>query len=148
MDSQARLDELLTRLREQGYRLTPQRVALVQLLIDSKTHPSAGQIYEQLHAQFPTMSLATVYKTLHLLKEMGEVLELGFGDDDNRYDASDPDPHPHLVCIRCRKIIDPDVPVFETLAQEVAAASGYHILSHRLDFFGICPACQEEAAEN
>ncbi|HDQ35076.1 MAG TPA: transcriptional repressor, partial [Chloroflexi bacterium] len=90
MDSQARLDELLTRLREQGYRLTPQRVALVQLLIDSETHPSAGQIYEQLHAQFPTMSLATVYKTLHLLKEMGEVLELGFGDDDNRYDASDP----------------------------------------------------------
>lgn len=124
--------------------MTPQRLALLRLLTASKNHPSAMQLYEQLHEQFPTMSLATVYKTLNLLKEMGEVLELGFDDDDHRYDGNEPSPHPHLICVRCRKIIDPEVPPFHTLAQEVADSSGFQIVSHRLDFFGICPECQEK----
>lgn len=145
-DPEVRFDALLARFREGGYRITPQRLALLRLLAASKGHPSAAQLYEQLHAQFPTMSLATVYKTLHVLKELGEVLELGFGANDNRYDGNEPSPHPHLICLHCRKIIDPDVPQFATLAQEIATGSGFRIVSHRLDFFGICPDCQAREA--
>jgi Fur family peroxide stress response transcriptional regulator len=141
-DPETRFDELLAKFREREYRITPQRLALLRLLATSESHPSAAQLHEQLREQYPTTSLATVYKTLSRLKEMGEVLELGFSDDDNRYDGNEPSPHPHLICTHCRKIIDPKVASYRDLAQEVAAQTGYKILRHRLDFYGICPACQ------
>jgi Fur family peroxide stress response transcriptional regulator len=84
VDPQARFEALVGRLREQEYRLTPQRIALLRLLAASDEHPSASHLHDQLHAQFPTTSLGTIYKTLNLLKDLDEVLELGFSDDDNR----------------------------------------------------------------
>ncbi len=89
-------------------------------------------------------SVATIYKTLTLLKELGEVMELGFGDDSNRYNGKRPYPHPHLVCVRCKKIADPEYSLLNNLPEELAQKTGYKILSHRLDFFGICPDCQVE----
>ena len=139
---QSRFEELTARFRESGYRLTPQRVALLRLLAESRGHPSAGQLYKQLSQQFPTTSPATVYKTLALLKEMGEVLELGFSDDDNRYDGNQPTPHPHLICVCCRAIIDPELSLVQDLEAEMARLSGYQIVGQRLDFYGVCPECQ------
>jgi Fur family transcriptional regulator, peroxide stress response regulator len=140
-DGQSRFQELVLKLKARGYRMTPQRTALLRLIAASEGHPSAAHLYEQIRDDFPTTSLATVYKTLNLLKGLGEVLELGFADDDNRYDGSRPYPHPHLICVRCRKIIDPDVLVND-LTHEVARQTGYSILGHRLDFYGLCPDCQ------
>jgi Fur family peroxide stress response transcriptional regulator len=139
--SEERFEQLVAKLKERDFRLTPQRVVLLHLIAASEGHPSAAHLYEQIRAQFPTTSPATVYKTLHLLKEMDEVLELGFSNDDNRYDGNRPFPHPHLICIRCRKIIDPQVSLVEDLTDEVARQTGYEVLSHRLDFYGICPDC-------
>lgn len=143
--TRARLAELTTRLRERGHRLTPQRLAVLKALVDSQEHPSAEQIYERVKVDFPMTSLATVYKTVAVLKEMGEVLELGFSDDSNHYNGSTPHPHPHLVCINCKSItdVDVDVGVVKGLPQEVARKTGYQIISHRFDFFGVCPHCQE-----
>jgi len=141
-DSQARLDEMITRLKERGHRLTPQRMAVLKILAADEGHPSVEQIYERVKADFPMTSLATIYKTVTLLKEMGEVLELGFSDDSNRYDGTRPYPHPHLICIKCRNIVDPKVATLSELPQEVAQSTSYQVLSHRLDFFGICPQCQ------
>jgi len=143
VDPQARFEALVGRLREKEYRLTPQRIALLRLLTASDRHPSASQLYEQLHEQFPTTSPGTIYKTLNLLKELNEVLELGFSDDDNRYDGHNPHPHPHLICVRCRKIVDPEVSIAQDLVQQVAQQSGYQIISHRFDFYGICPDCRK-----
>jgi Fur family peroxide stress response transcriptional regulator len=143
-DPQARFKELVTKLGERGYRLTPQRVALLRLLAANEEHPSASHLYDQIKAQFPTTSPATVYKTLNLLKEIGEILELGFSEDDNRYDANKPYPHPHLICVRCRKIVDPEVNLLQNLLQEVTRLSGYQIISHRLDFYALCPDCQND----
>jgi Fur family peroxide stress response transcriptional regulator len=143
VDSEARFEELVSKLREREYRLTPQRIALLRLLAASNGHPSASHLYDQIKEQFPTTSLATVYKTLNVLKELGEVLELGFSDGDNRYDGNKPYPHPHLICIHCHKILDPEVSLAQNLVQEVARSSGYQIVSHRLDFYGICPNCRE-----
>ncbi len=138
------MEGLVAKFRERGYRITPQRLVLLRLLAASENHPSAAQLYERLREQYPTTSLATVYKTLSRMKEMGEVLELGFSDDDNRYDGNEPSPHPHLICIQCRKIIDPAIAPSRDWAQEVAATTGFQILRHRLDFYGICPDCQED----
>jgi Fur family transcriptional regulator, peroxide stress response regulator len=145
MDPQARFEELVNKLQEREYRLTPQRLALLRLLASGEGHPSASQLYDQIKDQFPTTSLATVYKTLNVLKEIDEVLELGFSAGDNRYDGNKPYPHPHLVCIKCQKILDPEVSLAQSLIQEVAQSSGYQIVSHRLDFYGLCPACQAGA---
>lgn len=142
-DPEVRLQELTRKVKERGYRLTPQRMAVLRILAASEGHPSVEQIYDQVKADFPMTSLGTIYKTVTLLREMGEVLELGFSDDSNRYDGNKPYPHPHLVCIRCKSIIDPDIPTLGILPQEVEERTGYQIVSHRLDFYGICPWCQE-----
>jgi len=143
-DPEARLDELTTGLRERGNRLTPQRMAVLKILAASEEHPSVEQIYERVKVDFPMTSLATVYKTVTLLKEMGEVLELGFSDGSNRYDGNKPYPHPHLICTKCKNIVDPEVATLSELRQKVAQSTGYQIVSHRLDFFGICLQCQEK----
>ncbi len=141
-DPQTRLDELIAKLRERGHRLTPQRMAVLKVLVSSKRHPSVEQIYEHVKADFPMTSLATIYKTVTLLKEMGEVLELGFSGDNNRYDGKRPYPHPHLICVKCGTIMDLEITTLSELPQEVAQRTDYRIVNHRLDFFGICPRCQ------
>jgi Fur family peroxide stress response transcriptional regulator len=143
VDPQVRFEELVDKLREREHRLTPQRIALLRLLATSDGHPSASQLYDQIKDQFPTTSLATVYKTLDVLKGMDEVLELRFSGDDNHYDGHNPHPHPHLICVHCRKIIDLEVNIAQDLVQQVSWRSGYQIISYRLDFYGVCPDCQE-----
>ena len=101
-------------------------------------------IYEKVRSTFPTTSLATIYKTVSLLKEMNEVLELGFADGSNRYDGHKPFPHPHVICTKCKKIIDPDLSSLKDMTKEVAAETGFEIVTHRLDFFGICPECRNK----
>ena len=138
----ARLQQMVDKLRARDFRITPQRLAVLQVVASSEDHPSVEMIYEQVRARFPTTSLATVYKTVALLKELHEVLELGFPDRGNRYDGHRPYPHPHLICTRCGAIIDPDLSTLRDLTREVAAETGFQILTHRLDFFGICRKCQ------
>jgi Fur family peroxide stress response transcriptional regulator len=146
VDTEVRVEQMLSRLRGHGCRITPQRVALLRLLAADEGHSSASHLYEQLKAQFPTTSLATVYKTLNLLKEMGEVVEIGFSDDDNRYDGARPYPHPHLICVQCRKIVDTDNALAASLVENVAADSGYQIVGHRFDLYGLCPECQGDGS--
>lgn len=137
-----RLETMVERLRERGCRITPQRLEILRVLAESRGHPSAEAIHRQVAAIFPTMSLATVYKTITVLKKAGEILELEFSDRDNRYDGNRPRPHPHLVCQVCGAITDPDLASLDALARQLAAATGYEILSHRLEFYGICPQCR------
>jgi len=142
-NSQLRFEQLIAKLRESEYRLTPQRVELIRLIAASDGHPSASGLYSQIKIQFPTMSLATVYKTLHLLKELGEVLEIGLRDD-SHYDGNKPYPHPHLICMKCQKIMDGELDTaVKNIVQEVEQNFGFHIVKHQLDFYGICPDCQK-----
>ena len=138
-----RYQDMLERLRAQGKRLTPQRLAILEHLSRSRAHPSAEIIFRDLSARFPSMSLATVYKTLTMLKEHGQVLELGFAGQESRFDGHIPHPHPHLVCTRCGAIVDPPEVPLEEITQAMAQATGFRILSHRLDFYGLCPACRK-----
>jgi len=137
-----RFDKMLEALKRHESRITPQRMAVLKILASSDGHPSVEKIYEQVKRRFPTTSLATVYKTVTLLKELDEVLELGFPEGGNRYDGHRPYPHPHLICTRCKKIIDPDLESLEDVTQELVSETGFRITSHRLDFFGVCPDCQ------
>jgi len=130
-------------VKERGYRLTPQRVELLHLIANRTDHPSASQLYNEIKIRFPTMSLATVYKTLDLLKELGEVLEIDLGDV-SHYDGNRTDPHPHLICIKCNKIIDGELSLDQKSLRSLEQASGYKILRPQITLYGLCPDCKEE----
>jgi Fur family peroxide stress response transcriptional regulator len=141
-DPQIRFDELVTALKERDYRLTPQRLELVRLIASSDGHPSAAQLYARIKPQFPTMSQATVYKTLALLKDMDQVLEIDLRDD-SHYDGNRPNPHPHLICIQCNKIIDGEVSLDQESIRKLETVSGYTILRPQISLYGLCPDCKE-----
>lgn len=143
-ETDIRLDEITQRLRDSGHRLTPQRMAVLKILASSAGHPSVEQVYDQVKLDFPMTSLGTVYKTVTLLKEMGEILELGFGDGSNRYDGNKSYPHPHLICIECNKIIDGDLTLDQEALRSLEQASGYQILHPQISLYGYCPDCKEE----
>ena len=144
-DPQVRFEQLIAKLKERQYRITPQRVELIRLIAASEGHPSASQLYNQIKVQFPTMSLATVYKTLDLLKEVGEVLEIGLRDD-SHYDGNKPYPHPHLICMKCQKIMDGELDAtVGKIVQEVENNFGFRVVKHQLDFYGLCPDCQKKS---
>jgi Fur family transcriptional regulator, peroxide stress response regulator len=139
-----RFEIIIQKLRDNGCRITPQRLAIARILAKSEGHPSVENIHAQIKKDFPTMSLATVYKNILLIKSLGEVLELGFPDGSNRYDGNKPYPHPHLICIKCKKIVDLDLDSLDEMKREVALETDFKILNHRLDFFGICSNCMAE----
>ncbi|RPJ33380.1 MAG: transcriptional repressor [Deltaproteobacteria bacterium] len=134
---------MLSRLREHAFRVTPQRLAVLKILASSPEHPTVEAIHEEVKKEFPTTSLATVYKTVSVLKKKNEILELGFSDGSNRYNGKRPYPHPHMICTQCKEILDPDLSNLNELTEEMGKKTGYRILFHRLDFFGLCPKCQK-----
>ena len=144
IDYTTRFSEMMKKLKARGCRLTPQRLAVAKILATSEEHLSAEKIYDRVKPDFPSTSLATIYKTVTLLKKMGEVMEIGFVDGSNRYDGTRPYPHPHLICMKCKTILDPDIPTLSKLPKDLAQRTGYQIVNHRLDFFGICPRCQKK----
>lgn len=137
-----RLHEVIAKLRNQGHRMTPQRMAVIKTLVSSEMHLTAEQVYDQVQVDFPMTSIATIYKTITMLKEMGELIELSFPNAGSHYDCRNPFPHPHLICTQCSKITDVDVSDLVGLSQQIAKRTGYKVISHRHDFFGICPQCQ------
>ncbi len=142
-DPDVRFNQLIAALKERDFRLTPQRIELVRLIAASEGHPSAAQLYEKIKVQFPTMSQATVYKTLALLKEMNEVLEIDLRDD-SRYDGNRPQPHPHLICMQCNQIIDGEVSLDQEALRTLEQVSGYTILRPQITLYGLCPDCKTE----
>ncbi len=142
-DPQVRFEQLIAKLRESEYRLTPQRVELIRLIATSEGHPNAAGLFNQIKIQFPTMSLATVYKTLDLLKELGEVLEIDLHGD-SHYDGNRPQPHPHLICMKCNKIVDGEDALDQALLRKLEQDSGFTILRPQVSLYGLCPDCKKE----
>jgi Fur family peroxide stress response transcriptional regulator len=139
---EARVQDLVEKLRQQDCRITPQRLAILHTLASSHAHPSVEQIFEKVKKDFPTTSIATVYKTVSLLKSMGELIEFSFGDGSNHYDGRDPSPHPHFICQVCRRIDDIDIPELAHIGGQVADRGEYRITAFHINAWGICPSCQ------
>ncbi len=135
-----RLEGTVGKLKANGYRITPQRLAIIKALIDSDEHPSVEMIHRRIRGDFPSTSIATVYNTLECLKGIGEVLELARSGG-SRYDGRIPDPHPHLTCSVCGRIEDVDTDL-RIADQRIADQWGYADVRHDLEFTGVCPRCK------
>jgi Fur family transcriptional regulator, peroxide stress response regulator len=135
---------LSTTLKQAGMRLTPQRLAICELLSETHTHPTAAAIYEQVRSQYPSLSLMTVYNTLNTLVDLGSVNALGnAGDDTIHYDGNT-SPHINLACISCQKIEDVDSTKVAELDSEVSSTSGFKVIGASLLYYGVCPDCQKQ----
>lgn len=139
------LEALTTTLKQAGMRITPQRIAICKLLTETDQHPTAAMIYEHVRAQYPSLSLMTVYNTLNTLADLGAINVLGHAGDDNVHYDADTEPHINLACISCHKIVDIPSEHVSHLDSEISAASGYKLLGARVLYYGLCPACQNLA---
>lgn len=136
------MDNRLTNiLREKGFKVTPQRLAIYDVLVNTKEHPSAEMIFNKLQPAYPTMSLATVYKTIEILKEMGMVQALNVGEDSFRYDADISD-HAHIRCLTCGRVDDLHGIDHSEFSSAVEKSTAYRLTGQQFYFFGQCPACQ------
>ncbi|MDR5695503.1 MAG: Fur family transcriptional regulator [Armatimonadota bacterium] len=133
---------LLEVLRQHRVKLTPQRYLICSLLEGAKHHPTAEALYEEARKIMPTMSLKTVYATLHELAELGAIRPLTLGSGGTRFDP-DPSPHAHLVCRKCGSITD--VPIdnpFVHLSLDVG--QGFSVEGYEIIFRGLCASCRAE----
>ena len=130
-------------LRGNGFKVTPQRLAVYEVLANTKEHPNAEMIFSSLQATYPTMSLATVYKTIDILHEIGLVQILNAGEDSFRYDA-DMSNHAHVRCVECGRVDD----VFDLdaakVTREIEAGTHYRLTGQQFYFYGVCPECQKQ----
>lgn len=141
---QGRILEMKQALLDSGVSITPRREKLLEVLIASDKHPSASEIHKGVRRYFPGTSLATIYNTIELLKETGQVLEIEFSGAANRYDGRIPDSHPHLICLECERVDDLHLAEDDGPLGEIAKATGYQIVRRRIDYYGICPECQDK----
>ncbi len=135
------MQKLTALLKTKGLKVTPQRLAIFNVLCNTSCHPSAETIYNALQETHPTMSLATVYKTLDSFKKNGLVQELNVGEDSFRYDVTI-NSHPHLICVDCHEVSDMESKTLQNIREKVSAETKFKLLTEQLYFYGICPACQ------
>ena len=139
--------DLRTKLSERGYKMTPQRKEIWGIFVERGGHMSAEDVYGILRERESEIGLATVYRSLDLLSDIGILVRLDFGDGCARYELSTSDPkvhhHHHLICLKCKKVIEFEQDLLEDLEARIAASSDFEIVNHEVKFFGYCSECRE-----
>ncbi|MFB5624734.1 MAG: Fur family transcriptional regulator [Nitrosopumilus sp.] len=136
------IEQIVASLRDEGFRITPQRMAIVDYLLKTEDHPSADLIYKVVRKRYPMVSLSTVYKTLELLREKKLVNEIEV-EGEARFDAHT-DEHINLVCLKCGKIDDLDEASLKDIQIKAAKKSKYLILKSNFELHGYCNDCKSK----
>jgi Fur family transcriptional regulator, ferric uptake regulator len=140
--------KLKENLKEKGYKLTPQRRSIVDSIIDNEgKHLTAEEIYDHVKVDCPEIGLATVYRTIILLEELGIVSKLDLGDGCSRYELvhdEESHQHHHLVCSNCGKVIEVEGDLLEVIERNIEEKYKFVIHNHSLKFFGKCSECAEK----
>jgi len=132
-------------LHASGRRLTRQRRLVMEVLEESRGHLDAETIHDLVKARDPRISLATVYRTLAVLKEMRLVEEHRLGEEHGHYEAVREGPHYHFTCLSCGKVIEFDAPLVTQVEQELSEREGVRVIGAHLHLSGYCAQCQTEA---
>ena len=134
-------------LKKKGYKLTPQRRAILDIIVECEgKHLTAEEIYDEVKKTCPEIGLATVYRTIALLEEIGVVSRLNLNDGCSRYELIHDDEnhmHHHLICNRCNAVIEVEDDLLEELEDRISKEYEFKIVDHSLQFFGICKQCQK-----
>lgn len=138
------IDRFIDRCRQEGLKVTPQRIAIYAVLADSKDHPSADTVYRKMAASHPTISFDTVNRTLLTFAEIGVIDTVESYSVSRRFDT-DTTPHHHIHCIRCGHIADFRDPDLDAVRVPDEIALRFKVIGKRLVVNGICPDCNSEA---
>jgi len=145
-----KMEDLRGRLSAKKYKLTPQRKEILQIFIDSEDgeHLSAEEVYDLLKEKDFDYGLATVYRSVELLTKLGILNKIEFGDGRTRYELSAANPelhqHHHLICLNCKKIIEFEEDLLDSLENFIQKKSGFQIVNHEVKFFGYCSECKDK----
>ncbi len=142
-------ERLRQELRASGFRVTPQRGVILETIAHLPGHPSVLEVYESARRRLPGLNVATVYRTLDTLREAG-LLDLMEGPDDLVH-CSIRDPsslHGHLICRRCHAVVEVEMPLLLSLADEIARRHGFALDVSHLTLSGLCSSCQQAAADS
>ena len=131
-------------LRRHGYKFTPQRWAVIQIIASSQDHLTPAAIYEKVHQEHPNIGLVTIYRTLDILTKLGLICELHAGGSCHSYTTAASEHHHHLICSHCGKVVDFSGYDLSELEQRLSRETGFDIEDHLLEFTGLCQACQKE----
>ncbi len=140
-NAEDRLEEFVRKCKEIGLKITPQRLAVYEVLLKSTNHPTVEDIYEEVKKRYPYVSLATVYRTLETLERIGLVKRVCFWGNSARYDANLSEHH-HLICERCGRIEDVNIGEVIELPQEF---HGFRTNGYSINIYGLCPDCQSSS---
>jgi Fur family transcriptional regulator, ferric uptake regulator len=144
--SQDDIIKLKEDLKKKGYKLTPQRRAIVDVMIESEgKHLTVEEIYDLVKIQCPEIGLATVYRTILLLEEMEIVSKIDLGDNCSRYELvheEESHHHHHLICTDCGNIIEVEGDLLDVLEDNIEMKYKFQIKNHSLKFYGLCNNCQ------
>ena len=135
-----RVAQFAARCRESGLAVTPQRLAIIRALLSSAEHPTADAVYSTVRREHPHLSLATVHRTLDTLCEIGEARKVTLLHDSARYDGN-VRPHHHVVCVRCRRIRDIEIPGAEQLLAGRANIGDFRVLGTSVEILAVCEKC-------
>jgi Fe2+ or Zn2+ uptake regulation protein len=134
-------DSIVKRLKEGGLKITPQRLAIIEVLIEKRdSHPGARLVYDEARKRKKGLSLSATYATLNELSRLGIIKTLQFDRMENRYEGN-PEEHINLICQGCRKIMDYKVPIMID-QMGVAKKTGFSIIDTRLEYYGYCKECR------
>ena len=143
-------DELLkNQLNERGLRFTPQRLKILQIFqaLPRGEHWSAEELHGQLVEQNENISMSTVYRTLHVMTNMGILRELELAEDHKHYELNraSSDHHHHLICVHCNQTIEFTEEIIDYIGGKQANSMGYHVLDCQLNLYGVCAKCQNRS---
>ncbi len=136
--------QIISRCESQGIRLTGQRRAVVQVLEDSTDHPHVEELHARALEHDPQISIATVYRTVKLLEEIGVIARHEFGDGKARYEDADREHHDHLIDINSGEVVEFFDPDIEELQQAIAKRLGYRLRGHRMELYGVPLSAKEK----
>ncbi len=133
--------DIASRLLQKGYRITPQRLMILEAIEGASGHVSAEEIYQDIRKRYSGLNISTVYRTLELLKESGLVTETDMGDGRVRFHSMGHEHHHHLVCSKCGKVVNLDEETLSPLTSALSEKYGFHAYLKHLAIFGRCKAC-------
>ena len=134
-------EQFVKLLRKNGYKVTPQRLAIFKLILSSKEHPTAEEIHNEVIKKFPSMSLSTVYQVLHLLQDLGQIVELKSLGQSLRFETNTT-PHLNLICPICGKIKDYSSDTIVSFWSKLENEFDFESLSQRIDVYRYCDVCK------
>jgi Fur family ferric uptake transcriptional regulator len=132
-------------LRQHGYKLTPQRKAVIGAIAASQDHLTPIALYKKVHRDHPTIGLTTIYRTLEILAGLELICELHAGGSCRSYTIGAPEHHHHLICSNCGEVIDFSGYDLSSLEERLSRETGFEIEGHLLEFIGRCQNCQQNA---